>query len=38
MDATSVELVGPAVTQYDFAVFGNEPSLARLAVDPSKQS
>jgi ABC-type transport system substrate-binding protein len=37
LDATSIELVGPAVTQFDYDQFGLEPSLARLAVDPSKQ-
>ena len=36
LDATSLELVGPAVTQYDYDQFGLEPSLARLAVDPSQ--
>ncbi len=38
VDATSVELVGPSVTQFDFDQFGLEVSLARVAVDPSKQS
>jgi peptide/nickel transport system substrate-binding protein len=38
VDSNSVELLGPAVTQFDFDQFGLEPSLARLAVDPSKQS
>ena len=38
MDATSVELAGPAVTQYDFDQFGIEPSLARVAVNPSQQN
>ena len=36
LDATSLELVGPAVTQYDYDQFGLEPSLARLAVDPAQ--
>jgi peptide/nickel transport system substrate-binding protein len=38
IDATSIELVGPAVTQYAFDQFGVEPSLARVAVDPSRQN
>jgi hypothetical protein len=37
IDATSIELIGPAVTQYDFDQFGLEPSLARVAVDPAQQ-
>jgi len=38
IDANDVALVGPAVTQFDFDQFGLEPSLARLAVDPSQQN
>ena len=38
MDANDVALVGPAVTQFDYDQFGLEPSLARLAVDPSQQN
>jgi peptide/nickel transport system substrate-binding protein len=37
MDATSIDLLGPSVTQYDADQFGVEQSLARVAVDPSKQ-
>ena len=37
MDATSIDLHGPSVTQYDADQFGVEQSLARVAVDPSKQ-
>jgi hypothetical protein len=36
IDATSIELIGPAVTQYDYDQFGLEPSLARVAVNPSQ--
>ena len=38
IDANDVALVGPAVTQFDYDQFGLEPSLARLAVDPSQQN
>jgi peptide/nickel transport system substrate-binding protein len=34
LDATSVELVGPRVTQFDLDQFGIEVSLARIAVEP----
>lgn len=34
IDATSIELIGPNVTQFDFDQFGLEPSLARVAVTP----
>jgi peptide/nickel transport system substrate-binding protein len=37
IDANAIDLLGPAVTQYDYDQFGLEPSLARVAVDPSLQ-
>jgi peptide/nickel transport system substrate-binding protein len=37
MDATNIDLLGPAVTKYDQDAFGTEMSFAHLAVDPSKQ-
>ena len=38
IDATAIDLIGPAVTQYDFDQFGTEMSLAHVAVDPSLQN
>jgi peptide/nickel transport system substrate-binding protein len=37
MDATALDVLGPAVTQYDFDQNGTEAALARVAVDPSLQ-
>ena len=37
LDATNVDLLGPAVTNYDFDQFSSEQALAHAAVDPSKQ-
>jgi peptide/nickel transport system substrate-binding protein len=37
MDATNIDLLGPAVTKYDLDQFGTETSFAHVAVDPSKQ-
>jgi len=37
MDATAIDLIGPAVTKYDFDQNGTEAALSHLAVDPSKQ-
>jgi peptide/nickel transport system substrate-binding protein len=38
MDATNIDLIGPAVTKYDFDQFGAEGALAHVAVDPSLQN
>ena len=38
MDATALDVLGPAVTQYDFDQFGTEMSLAKVAVNPSLQN
>jgi peptide/nickel transport system substrate-binding protein len=37
MDATAIDLLGPAVTRYGFDQFGTEMALAHMAVDPSLQ-
>lgn len=37
LDATNIELLGPAVTAYDFDQAAGEPALAKVAVDPSLQ-
>jgi peptide/nickel transport system substrate-binding protein len=37
MDATAIDLIGPAVTKYEFDQDGNEMALAHVAVDPSLQ-
>lgn len=37
MDATAIDLLGPAVTRYGFDQFGTEMALAHVAVDPSLQ-
>jgi hypothetical protein len=37
IDATNIDLLGPAVTKYNFDQFGNEIALAHVAVDPSQQ-
>ena len=37
IDATAIDLIGPAVTQYEFDQFGTEQALAHVAVDPSLQ-
>ena len=37
LDATNIDLLGPAVTNYDFDQFSSEQALAHAAVDPSKQ-
>ncbi len=37
MDATAIDLIGPAVTQYDMDQNGTEMALSRVAVDPSLQ-
>jgi len=35
MDATAIDLLGPAVTRYGFDQFGTEMALAHVAVDPA---
>jgi peptide/nickel transport system substrate-binding protein len=37
MDASALDIVGPAVTQYDYDQNGTEMALAKVAVDPSLQ-
>jgi peptide/nickel transport system substrate-binding protein len=37
LDASNLDLLGPAVTGYDYDQFSGEQSLARAAVDPSLQ-
>ena len=37
LDASNVDALGPAVTNYDFDQFSSEQALAHAAVDPSKQ-
>jgi ABC-type transport system substrate-binding protein len=37
MDATAIDLIGPAVTKYDLDQNGTEMALSRVAVDPSLQ-
>lgn len=37
VDATAIDLVGPAVTKYDFDQNSTEMALAHVAVDPSLQ-
>lgn len=37
MDATAIDLIGPAVTRYDMDQNGTEMALSRVAVDPSLQ-
>ncbi len=37
MDATAIDLIGPAVTYYDMDQNGTEMALSRVAVDPSLQ-
>jgi ABC-type oligopeptide transport system substrate-binding subunit len=38
LDATAIDIIGPAVTKYGYDQFGSEMALAHVAVDPSKQS
>ena len=35
--ANNIDVVGPAVTQYEFDQFSGEMAFAHLAVDPAKQ-
>jgi peptide/nickel transport system substrate-binding protein len=37
MDATAIDLIGPAVTKYDFDQNGSEMGLSHVAVDPALQ-
>ena len=37
LDATNVDILGPAVTAYEYDQFAGEAAFSRLAVDPSKQ-
>jgi peptide/nickel transport system substrate-binding protein len=38
LDATNVDITGPAVTQYDYDQFSGEAAWSKVAVDPSQQS
>jgi peptide/nickel transport system substrate-binding protein len=37
LDATNVDILGPAVTKYDYDQFSGEAAYSRVAVDASKQ-
>jgi ABC-type oligopeptide transport system substrate-binding subunit len=37
LDATNIQVVGPAVTKYEYDQFGGTMGYAHVAVDPSKQ-
>jgi peptide/nickel transport system substrate-binding protein len=37
LDATNVDILGPAVTKYDYDQFSGEAAYSRVAVDPAKQ-
>jgi peptide/nickel transport system substrate-binding protein len=37
LDATNVDILGPAVTAYEYDQFSGEAAFSRLALDPSKQ-
>jgi len=37
LDATNVDVLGPAVTAYEYDQFSGEAAFSRVAVDPSKQ-
>jgi peptide/nickel transport system substrate-binding protein len=37
LDAANVDIIGPAVSKYEYDQFGGEAAFARLAVDVSKQ-
>jgi peptide/nickel transport system substrate-binding protein len=37
LDATNVDILGPAVTGYEYDQFSGTPAYSRVAVDPSKQ-
>jgi peptide/nickel transport system substrate-binding protein len=37
LDATNVDILGPAVSAYEYDQFAGEAAFSRLAVDPSKQ-
>jgi peptide/nickel transport system substrate-binding protein len=38
LDASNVDIIGPAVTQYQYDQFPGEVAYAHVAVDPSKQN
>lgn len=38
VDATAIDVVGPAVTKYGYDQFGTEAALGHVAVDPAKQT
>ncbi len=38
LDATNVDILGPAVTKYDYDQFSGEAAFSRVAVDESKQN
>jgi peptide/nickel transport system substrate-binding protein len=38
LDATNVDITGPAVTKYDYDQFSGEAAWSKVAVDPSQQS
>src|SRR5829696_5902421 len=38
LDAANVDIIGPAVSKYEYDQFGGEAAFARLAVDVSKQN
>jgi hypothetical protein len=37
LDATNVDILGPAVSAYEYDQFAGEAAFSRVAVDPSKQ-
>ena len=37
LDASNVDIIGPAVTKYEYDQFGGEAAFSRLAVDESLQ-
>ena len=38
LDATNVDILGPAVTKYDYDQFSGEAAFSRVAVDESLQN
>jgi ABC-type transport system substrate-binding protein len=38
LDATNVDILGPAVSKYDYDQFSGEAAFSRVAVDESKQN
>lgn len=37
LDATNVDVLGPAVTAYEYDQFSGEAAFSRVALDPSQQ-